>query len=253
MAPAASVFTLTPLITAATKELFVEESLMNTSSLLPAKLAALACGTLLVSGCVSTESCHTSSESCAPAHAGDYGSGRSAAYGGSAGSSASCFDTMWPWGKNHYPATRYAIPDVMPLGSIVRSHWHVMETNAEAADFILHRCDFVDNSSELTPAGLNRISEIAARMPTTPFPVIIQQSQNNSDPELDQIRRDLVVRVLSDLGNPDAARRTFVSQPYSNGVNSMEAEQDFGRFRSVRQNGNNGLGGNGGGGGGGGF
>lgn len=248
-------------MTAATKELFVEESLMNTNCSLPAKLAALACGTLLVSGCVSTESCHTSSESCTTAQTGDLGSGRSAAFSsrsaayanGSSNSSPSCFDTMWPWGKNHYPATRYAIPDVMPLGSIVRSHWHVMETNAEAADFILHRCDFVDNSSELTPAGQSRIAEIAARMPTTPFPVIVQQSQNNSDPELDQIRRDLVVRVLSDLGNPDAARRTFVSQPYSNGVNSMEAEQDFGRFRSARQNGNNGLGGNGGGGGGGGF
>lgn len=156
---------------------------------------------------------------------------------------------IWPFNRNHYPASRYAIPDVMPLGSIVRSHWHVMETNAEAADFIMYRCEFVDGSSELTPAGRNHISEIAARMPSTPFPVIVEQSLNNSDPEVDQIRRDLVVRVLTDLGNADAARRTFVSQPYGNGLNSLEAEQDFGRFRSVRRNGNNGFGGTGGGGG----
>jgi hypothetical protein len=125
-----------------------------------------------------------------------------------------------------------------------------METNAEATDFVMYRCEFVDNTSELTPAGQSHIAEIAARMPSTPFPVIIQQSMNNSDPELDQIRRDLVIRVLSDLGAPDAARRTFVSQPYSNGVNSMEAEQDYGQFRSVRRN-NNGAGGTGGAGGGG--
>jgi hypothetical protein len=159
------------------------------------------------------------------------------------------FDTMWPFGKNHFPASRHAIPSVMPLGSIVRSHWHVMETNAEASDFIIYRCEFVDGSSELTPAGRSHISEIAARMPAVPFPVIVEQSVNNSDPEVDQIRRELVVRVLTDLGNADAARRTFVSQPYGNGLNSLEAEQDFGRFRSVRRNGNNGFGGTGGGGG----
>lgn len=216
---------------------------MNSHGSLPVKLAALACGSFVASGCVSTDSCCTSSESCGPA----YSDGCRTPVGYS---SASAFDRCWPFGKNHYPATRYAIPDVMPLGSIVRSHWHVMETNAEATDFVMYRCEFVDNTSELTPAGQSHIAEIAARMPSTPFPVIIQQSMNNSDPELDQIRRDLVIRVLSDLGAPDAARRTFVSQPYSNGVNSMEAEQDYGQFRSVRRN-NNGAGGTGGAGGGG--
>lgn len=215
---------------------------------LPSKLAALACGSLVASGCVSTDSCYTSSDPCSPS----YSSGCQVPVGRS---SSSTFDTMWPFGKNHYPATRYAIPDVMPLGSIVRSHWHVMETNAEASDFIIYRCEFVDNSSELTPAGQSHIAEIAARMPSTPFPVIVQQTQNNSDPELDQIRRDLVIRVLSDLGAPDVARRTFVSQPYGKGINSMEAEQDYGRFRSFRRNntGNGGGGGGANGGGGGGF
>jgi hypothetical protein len=78
-------------------------------------------------------------------------------------------------------------------------------------------------------------------MPSTPFPVLVQRSMNNADPELDQIRRDIVVRVLTDLGNPDANQRTVVSQPYSNGINSMEGEQDYGQFRNVRGN-NNGQG-----------
>jgi hypothetical protein len=106
----------------------------------------------------------------------------------------------------------------------------------------------VDNSTELTPYGRDHIMEIAARMPSAPFPVLVQRSLNNADPELDHIRRDIVVRVLTDLGNQDADQRTVVSQPYSNGINSMEGEQDYGQFRQIRGRNNfSGNGGNGGG------
>lgn len=144
-----------------------------------------------------------------------------------------------------------AVPEVMPLGAVTRAHWHMQETNGEAADFILHRNEFVDNSSELSPYGRDHIAEIAARMPSAPFPVIVQRSQNNSDPELDQIRRELVVRVLTDMGNVDADQRVVVSQPYSNGINSMEGEFDYGRFRGSRNQNGGGFGGGGFGGGGG--
>jgi hypothetical protein len=147
-----------------------------------------------------------------------------------------------------------SVPDTMPLGSISRAHWHMMETNGEAADFVIHYNEFTDNSSELTPYGRDHIAEIAARMSSSPFPVIVQRTLNNADPELDQVRRDLVVRVLTDLGNPDADQRTVVSQPYGNGINSMEGEMDNGQFRRIRgfNNGGN-FGGGGIGGGGGGF
>jgi len=122
----------------------------------------------------------------------------------------------------------------MPLGAVNRAHWHMMETNGEAADFVIYRHEFVDNSSELTPYGRDHIAEIAARMPSTPFPVLVQRSLNNADPELDMLRRDIVVRVLTDLGNLDAEQRTVVSQAYSNVINSMEGDQDYGRFRNIR-------------------
>lgn len=136
-----------------------------------------------------------------------------------------------------------AVPDVFPLGQISRAHWHTMETNGEAADFILYRNEFVDDSSELSPYGRDHIMEIAARMPSTPFPVIVQRSSNNSNPELDAIRRDIVVRVLTDLGSGDAEQRVVVSQPYSDGINSVEGEQDYGTFRLSRGNNNFGGGG----------
>ncbi len=169
---------------------------------------------------------------------------------------AGCCSCPFPIFCGGGAARSMAVPDSIPLGAVSRAHWHMMETNGEAADFIVHYNEFVDSSSELTPYGRDHIQEIAARMAAAPFPVIVQRSLNNSDPELDRIRRDLVVRVLTDLGNPDADQRTVVSQPYSNGINSMEAEQDHGRFRQSRgrggaQFGGGGFGGGGGGGGGG--
>lgn len=134
---------------------------------------------------------------------------------------------------------------MMPLGAISRAHWHMMETNGEAADFVIHYHEFVDSSSELTPYGRDHIAEIAARMSSAPFPVIVQRQKFNADPELDSIRRDLVVRVLTDLGNPDADQRTIVSQPYSDGINSMEGEADYSRVRGSRNTQN--IGGFGGG------
>ncbi len=216
-------------------------------STLRAKLMLLAaCG--LASGCcTSTPNCCTTDSSCSTTACCDSGC-----------ESGGC---SW-WNRCGFcggnPSGRNQIPDVLPLGSVIRAHFNTMQINGEAADFVMYRNEFVDNSSELSPCGRDHIAEIAARMPSTPFPIIVQRSINNADPELDQIRRDIVVRVLTDLGNQDANQRVVVSQPYSNGLNSMEGEQDYGRFRGIRgiRGGGNqggGGGGAGGGGGGGGF
>jgi len=138
-----------------------------------------------------------------------------------------------------------AVPDVIPLGAISRAHWHTMETNGEASDFVMYRNEFVDGSTEFSPYGRDHIMEIAARMPSTPFPVIVQRSDNNADPELDAARRQLVVQVLTDMGAQDAEQRTIVSQPYNDGINSLEAEQDYARFRLSRNRGGNGGSGSG--------
>lgn len=211
---------------------------MKLKQMLQAKFAAAALTGLLATGCCSTNDCYTSSE------CGQCDSCGSCGY-----PNDQCSGGCW---SSWYPRGRQAIPDIIPLGAINRAHWHMMETNGEAADFVMYRNEFVDNSSELTPYGRDHIMEIAARMPSAPFPVLVQRSLYNADPELDHIRRDVVVRVLTDLGNPDADQRTVVSQPYSNGINSMEGEQDYGRFRQIRGRNGGGNGGNGGGGGGGG-
>ena len=148
-----------------------------------------------------------------------------------------------------------AIPDVLPLGSTVRAHYEQMQTNAEAVDFVINDVEFVRESAALTPNGRDHILEIAARMPSSPFPVIVERTKNNADPELDAIRRELVVQVLSDLGSPDANSRVFIATPYGPGFTGREAERTY--YRHIFQGGiggnNFGNGGFGGGGFGGGF
>lgn len=164
----------------------------------------------------------------------------------------------WPWYKPHCRSN--AIPETYPLGSVNRAHYHTMETNGEAADFIIHRNEFVGYTAELTPYGKDHIVEIAARMSSAPFPVIIERMENNSDPELDEHRRNIIAQVLHNFGNTDADQRTFVSQSYGIGINSREAEFDYNRFMFSRGFGGGNFGGgfggggsNGGFGGGGGF
>lgn len=176
--------------------------------------------------------------------------------GGCRGSSCSgcdeC-DTGWcGWWHSLWGCRHMAIPDRQPLGSVNRAHYHTMQANAEAADFILHDHDFVGSTAELTPGGKDHIVEIAMRMRSAPFPVIVQRSMNNSDPELDAYRRNLVAQILADMGNPDADQRTFVATPYGRPQNSREAETDYYRFvfsRGGFGNFGNGFGGGFGGGG----
>ena len=149
-----------------------------------------------------------------------------------------------------------AIPDTFPLGSINRAHYHTMQTNGEAGDFVIHRNEFEGFTAVLNSAGRDHIMEIAARMPQVPFPVIVERSENNSDPELDNHRRQIVARILADGGNADAEQRTIVSQPYAKGLNAREGQRQYWQYLGL--NGRGGFGGGGagggaGGGGGGGF
>ena len=151
---------------------------------------------------------------------------------------------LYSWWHQHHGLP---IPETLPLGSTVRAHYHTMQTNAEASDFILHRHDFVGSTAELTPAGRDRILEIAARARSAPFPVVVERVCNNANPELDNHRRQIVAAVLTDLGIPEAKQRVVVAPAYSRGVTSWEGEFDY--YQNVFSRGIGGLGVNGGAGG----
>jgi hypothetical protein len=125
-----------------------------------------------------------------------------------------------------------SVQDVYPLGAVNRAHYQVMQTNGQAANFILHLNDFVGTTSELTPAGKDHVLEIAARAHSVPFPIVIERSENNSSPALDEQRRGSIVRVLMDLGIGDASQRTMVAPAYGKGLTGREAEHNAALFES---------------------
>jgi hypothetical protein len=123
-----------------------------------------------------------------------------------------------------------AIPDAYPVGSVQRSHFHTMQKNAEASDYILHLCDFTNETSDLSPAGKDKLMDIAAKMRHAPFPVLVERSENNCNPVLDAERRAVVAQALYELGNTDADQRVVVATPYGNGISSVEGEIDYYRY-----------------------
>ncbi|MBL8852270.1 MAG: hypothetical protein JNG89_21535 [Planctomycetaceae bacterium] len=135
-----------------------------------------------------------------------------------------CGSRLCWWSLGCWNRRSNAIPDTLPLGSTVQSHYQVMETNGEAMDFIIYQHEFMGETAQLTPDGKDHILEVAARMRSAPFPVVIERTWNNADPELDGHRRNLVAQVLTDLGNPDAQQRTVVATSYGPGYNSIQAE-----------------------------
>ncbi len=122
-----------------------------------------------------------------------------------------------------------SVPDAYPLGAVNRAHYQTMETNGEAADFILHRNDFVANTADLSPYGKDHVLEIAARARCVPFPVLVERSEHNASPQLDERRRAAVVQILSDCGLADASQRTFVSPAYGQGLAGQEFESSYRR------------------------
>jgi hypothetical protein len=119
-----------------------------------------------------------------------------------------------------------SVPDVYPLGAINRAHYETMQANGQAGDFIMHQCDFVGSTSELSPAGKDHVLEIAARARSVPFPILVERSENNSNPGLDEKRRASIAQVLVDLGIGDATQRTVVAPAYGRGLSGREAERE---------------------------
>ncbi len=139
--------------------------------------------------------------------------------------------------------SRNMIPQVYPLGSVLRAHLHTEQTNAEATDFVFNLVHFHGETAHLTPDGKDHLMEVAARMRSAPFPVLIERTPNNANPTLDAERRVVVARSLADLGNPDSDQRTIVAVPYDRGFNSFEGEADYYTNFNFRGN-NNGFGNN---------
>jgi hypothetical protein len=117
-----------------------------------------------------------------------------------------------------------SVPDVAPLGAVNRAYYETMQANGEAGDFIVHQFEFVGSTAELSPAGKDHVLEIAARARSVPFPILIERTENNANPSLDERRRASIAQVLTDLGIADAQQRTIISPAYGKGLTGRDVD-----------------------------
>jgi len=105
--------------------------------------------------------------------------------------------------------TLLAMVGVLLAGTLLDPRENV-EVRANRSNSIVYRHEFQNESAELTEAGLRHVTAIAERMSRESFPVLIEQNEDAADGRLDALRREAVVRLLSESNAPEAAQRTSI-------------------------------------------
>jgi hypothetical protein len=123
-------------------------------------------------------------------------------------------------------AKEISVPPIPPLGTQIDAIWQTQETNAEAADFIMWQHEFESEGARLNKGGEDHLKMIAYRinqLREDEFFVIVEESMNSPkegtvyaypihpNPELDLKRREVVVRLLTELGVKDAEERVIIA------------------------------------------
>jgi hypothetical protein len=106
-----------------------------------------------------------------------------------------------------------------PLGHSVYAAYKTQVANGAAARMVLYRYDFVDGCGLLNPRGKERLAEIAALLPHTFFPVVIE----GCAPGLDESRRLAVLEELGRCPFPIPPQRVVVGRPIAVGLSGTEA------------------------------
>ena len=114
-----------------------------------------------------------------------------------------------------------------PLGEVTDATWETQETNAQAAKFIFHDHEFVGDTAELAPSAKKHLMQVALRLEHVPFPVVIEESEYNRHPELDQKRRRNVIEQLGRLGVENAEDRVVVANSFAEGFSGIEGESAY--------------------------
>ncbi len=131
------------------------------------------------------------------------------------------------------PAPIGAIP--APPGTAVNGYYHAEMRSAEQDDFVIYLHEWYQGGTMLGPYGGYHLKEIAHRLATVPFPVVIQPSGRS---DLDRERRQGIVSYLTQMGIADAQARVLLQPARAEGLRGAEAAQLF-----RRQSGSSALGG----------
>jgi hypothetical protein len=112
-----------------------------------------------------------------------------------------------------------------PNGTYARMYMYRQAVKAEAEDFVLYHYEWLhDDPDRLGPFGTKHVHAIAKRLATDPFPVVIEHSE---DPQLDALRKAVVIFELTKLGVTDAAVRVYVGPYQAEGLYGDEAPEAY--------------------------
>ncbi len=139
-----------------------------------------------------------------------------------------------------------AIPQ--PYGWFVHGWQNAQCAKAEADDFVVYKHEWFKGGSELGPYGIYHMQQMLKRLPSVPFPVLLQVE--SQDPQRNEMRRAVVVNLLAQSGIADSETRVVLGYPEAEGLYGDEAPRIY-RQMITRQNPFNMFGGGFGGGGGG--
>jgi hypothetical protein len=119
-----------------------------------------------------------------------------------------------------------AIP--LPAGTYTKEYFARQQYKAEADDFTIYYNEWFDGKTDLHQWGLDHVARIAARLPVTPFLVVVQPEPDQ--PVISAARRDKVVNLLFQAGIGDAPARVVLGRPTAEGLFGEEAERIYPRL-----------------------
>jgi hypothetical protein len=112
-----------------------------------------------------------------------------------------------------------------PTGTHTHEIFDLQAQKAEADDFVIYKNEWFNAGTKLGPYGDYHLDQIAKRLPTVPFPVVIQPE---ADPGLNQARLEVIITCLANKEIPDADHRVIIAYPQAEGLfGECEAESAF--------------------------
>lgn len=108
-----------------------------------------------------------------------------------------------------------------PLGGALEAHLSLQVLNGQAARMVLYQYDFFPLSNQLKPRGKAELARIAAWLPQTFCPVLVEPTPGR--PELDEERRNAVWQELGNGPYPIPSDRVVVGRPGTRGLAGDEA------------------------------
>jgi hypothetical protein len=108
-----------------------------------------------------------------------------------------------------------------PLGASVYANCNAMVANGRAASMVLFLYDFLDGCPGLNPHGLDRLARMAAQLPDSQFPIVIERTLGM--PELAEARRAAVLAALAHEGIAVPPERVVIGPRLSVGLPGADA------------------------------